>query len=411
MSNTNPNPSPAENWSDIAGRTLKNVLRIEPISRDEVQAADRMRWRERTLARGFGEGPYEEKVKPDALFQGPDAASAGLLLDALYDRTLRGKEGIGTPLCDGGPTPASILGHKAGDKIEKLWRALSRRNDRLVKGERRHMNDGSVTDVYRITDAAIVRDDPTANVTWLHLLPFVHKKQIAEVPGLGTFVLQGVGSTAYSTGLFVYFHREGEEEALRGHLDYKATVDEDFRLDWKRGIALPSYRQTTAEEEGWTPDVIAAADPIVRNLANADAVVWMFQFCGAIGMEFDPWERRRRQDEFALRDYREMKDGKRRLRDNTTPEGLDRLIAGYERDLRRSDEKMGRMAGLKAVRTTISAWIDEGRNGGERRPATEMMEEATAAALAASQAASQRVSEPASSVEAEEDVVDAPSPH
>ena len=366
----------------------QNVLRIEPMASEEVAAADRTRWREWTLKNGIGDEPYETHIQPKDLFSGPDAESAGILLDALYDGFNRKTIVSDTRLSEDGPTPSSVLGSNASEKLKNLQRTLSRRSG-LKDGERRYTEDGSVHIVYRIYDNAVVKGDPDARITWLRELPSVLDEDLATVPGVGTYACENVGNTSYTTGLFIYFHPEGEEESLRGHLDYRAFITGDFKFDWKRGIAYPSYYEKSAQEEGWTSEVIAAADPIVRRMPEADPVGWMFQFIGAIEMEKDPWENERRRAERSLCDYREMKDGKRGRRNVMTQEDCDRLIASYERDIAKLDEKAGRMAGIACLKKAISEWIDEGRKGSERRPAAEMMEAATAAAVAACAAATE----------------------
>ena len=106
----------------------QNVLRIEPMASEEVAAADRTRWREWTLKNGIGDEPYETHIQPKDLFSGPDAESAGILLDALYDGFNRKTIVSDTRLSEDGPTPSSVLGSNASEKLKNLQRTLSRRS-------------------------------------------------------------------------------------------------------------------------------------------------------------------------------------------------------------------------------------------------------------------------------------------
>jgi hypothetical protein len=327
------------------------TARIEPISKEEVMAADMQRWRHAVLTWGAKE--YGDRVKADRLFQGPAADRATELLDAVYQkRTLT----PGTELVDG-VTVAAVIGEDAETTLRLLYHDLSRRQ-RIGGGERRYAvgedGAGTVETRWIISEDCIVLGDPTAREKRLRRLPW--SSDTFHDDGM-RIVLESVGNTSYTTGVYVYVHRDGAEEAERGYLSFSAAFDAEGRFFWRRN-AIRGLHGPDIEDA----DILAAVERQLAQWSERDPVRWMFHAHGAIHQELDPYTRKRRETEEAVADLEAAKAGKpnwRRYADYT-PEQLDRALAWRRRDLADLDRVADRMRTLRAASETISAWVTKG---------------------------------------------------
>jgi hypothetical protein len=114
------------------------------------------------------------------------------------------------------------------------------------------------------------------------------------VPGLGTYAHTSVGSTAWTTGVHVWFQPEGSARPAIGYLAFKLVLGESLEPIWIRNI--DRYRK---EIDIPNLDVIAAgAQPILEGIEANDDVGFFFLVHDSAGQEAERLEREQKDRKY-----------------------------------------------------------------------------------------------------------------
>lgn len=205
-------------------------------------------------------------------------------------------------------------------------------------------------------------------------LPYGAKR--AVVPGLGTFALQGVGDTRFSTATFVHFRREGAPEREPGVMRWRIAVDDEGRIEWRpagRDAAGPQLRGRTggSADTSFDPEVVAAALRLLDAMPARDPVGYAFQLHSAAEMEVLEHDRRVKEEKdrivtvsAALRSPK-AQDARR--------DELQRRIDRAHRALAALAMSDARIAALRGLVRAIDGWC---RKGGDGTPIRRVAEDA-----------------------------------
>jgi len=104
-----------------------------------------------------------------------------------------------------------------------------------------------------------------------------------QIPGLGAFAFVSVGSTAYTTGVDVFFHPEGHEDCAKGSLRFHAAITKDLRVKWILDKFTLDYGDHLGARFG--SRVLESAIENLDNLYLRAPVSWGFHIGDAAKME------------------------------------------------------------------------------------------------------------------------------
>jgi len=199
-----------------------------------------------------------------------------------------------------------------------------------------------------------------------------------DVPGIGRFVLQSVGTATDTTGMWAHFQREGAEEAERRYIPFSIRIDDDLRMTWEINRA---HANMFDPMDAFTPEVLAAAREVVEGLDTRNPLKFMFQVTGAIDPEIRVHEKQVVDLKRLVHFLNELLSGRKKT---TRPrEDIEGDLRQREGQLARrlevrEDSRLGR---LYAARAAISEWAKEYKD--TKRNLREVVEEALAGGPAA----------------------------
>jgi hypothetical protein len=172
------------------------------------------------------------------------------------------------------------------------------------------------------------------------------------IPGLGAFAFVSVGSTAYTTGIDVFFHPEGDEECAKGHLRFHAQIGKDLRLKWILDHDKLDYGDYDGARFGAC--VYETAIEQLNNLHMRAPTSWGFHVGDAAAMEFRILRRKLDDLTSSVSYISEML--KRPPQNGRTPEEIRAQLARRQAQLASfRTHKTQRMDDLKRV---INIWHD-----------------------------------------------------
>ena len=105
--------------------------------------------------------------------------------------------------------------------------------------------------------------------------------------GVGRAVVQSVGDCNHTTGADVSIQRDGDEEPLGGYLRFRALIDPDQGVIWRR--SRPGY--PLMRPESFSPAEIEAACALVERMAQWSPNAYLFHVLGAAQIAWTHHER------------------------------------------------------------------------------------------------------------------------
>lgn len=214
---------------------------------------------------------------------------------------------------------------------------------------------------------------PTAPRPKVRPLDLPYGAKLSVVPGLGTFALQGVGNTRFSTATFVHFRREGAPERERGVMRWRIAVDDDGRVEWRlagRDAAGPQLRGRIdgPAETSFDPEVVEAALRLLDAMPARDPVGYAFQLHSAAEMEVLEHDRRVKEEKDRIAAVSGALHSPKAQ--DARPDELQRRIDRAHRTLADLALSDARVAALRGLVRAIDGWC---RTGGGRTPIADVV--------------------------------------
>lgn len=184
-------------------------------------------------------------------------------------------------------------------------------------------------------------------------LPFVSQNRRFSEPGVGTFAAEIVGTTRYTTGVYIYSQAEGADEARSGAMAYQLVITEDFKIDWVFTGSAQAWPKQEPQPDAFSDAGLA----FVRKLEATDENAWMFLVMGRIEMFLDAARSERDKLTRSVDHLSQITDG-RPLKPGTRPvEELQASLQMNREKLTEFEERVGpREARLADTLVVIRKW-------------------------------------------------------